>query len=75
MGMPLHGDDNRANLCICTNMDGGLVMNDLTPEEMAEYVHASGDLIFNPYPSGSLNMKLFIDELLRLTTESNNAKV
>ncbi len=49
-------------------------MENLTPEEMAEYVHASGDLIFNPYPSGSLNMKLFIDELLRLTTESNNAK-
>jgi len=39
-------------------------MDNLTPEEMAEYVHASGDLIFNPFESGSLEFKLFVDRLL-----------
>ena len=47
-------------------------MDNLTPEEMAEYVHASGDLIFNPYPSGSIEFKLFVDRLLELTSEAGN---
>ena len=47
-------------------------MDNLTPEEMAEYVHASGDLIFNPYPSGSIEFKLFVDRLLELTSEAVN---
>lgn len=43
-------------------------MDNLTPAEMAEYVYASGDLIFNPYESGSLEFKQFVDRLLELTS-------
>ena len=43
-------------------------VEDLSPAEMAEYVYASGDLIFNPYESGSLEFKQFIDRLLDLTS-------
>ena len=87
MGMSLHGDDNRANLCICTNMDGGLVMENLDrvvinaegiwlfgfllgPIEAAEYVFKSKDLIENPFESGSLEFKQFVDRLLELTSEA-----
>ena len=50
-------------------------MDNLTPVEMAEYVHASGDLIFNPYESGSDECGLFIDRLLELTSGVFNGKV
>lgn len=74
----MHGDDNRANLCICTNMDGGLVMVDLTgmtPVEAARAVKESNELVFNPFPSNTPEMKQYLDELLDLTTEASNAKV
>ena len=50
-------------------------MDNLTPEEMAEHVFKSGDLLPNPYDSGTLEYHRFINRLLELTTELNNAKV
>jgi len=47
-------------------------MDNLTPVEMAEYVHASGDLIFNPYEKGTDDCGLFVDRLLELTSEAGN---
>jgi len=47
----------------------------LGPIEAAEYVFKSKDLIENPFESGSLDYHRFINRLLELTTESNNAKV
>ena len=47
-----------------------MAIDNLTPEEMAEYVHASGDLIFNPFESGSIEFKQFVDRLLELTSEA-----
>ena len=43
-------------------------MDNLTPEEMAEYVYASGDLVFNPFERGSVEFKQFVDRLLELTS-------
>ena len=44
----------------------------LTPKEAAEYVFKSKDLIENPFESGSLEFKLFVDRLLELTSEAGN---
>ena len=44
----------------------------LSPKEAAEYVFESKDLIANPYPSGSIEFKLFVDRLLELTSEAGN---
>jgi len=45
-------------------------MDNLTPEEMAEYIFASGDLLFNPYDKGTVECKLYIDRILELTSEA-----
>ena len=68
MGLSLHGSDSGNGLGICTSMDGSLVM--MTPEQKAEYVFKSGDLIANPYPTGSLDYHRFINRLLELTSEA-----
>ena len=66
MGLCLHGSDSGIVLGICTSMDGSLVM--MTPEQKAEQVYKSGDMIANPYPTGSLEYHRFINRLLELTS-------
>ena len=43
-------------------------MDKLTPEQMADLVYESGELILNPYPTGSLDYHRFINRLLELTS-------
>jgi len=47
----------------------------ITPKEQAKIIFLSNGLSFNPYDSGSAEHMECADELLRLTTEANNAKV
>jgi len=68
VGLSLLGFDSGIGLGICTSMDGSLVMDNLTPEQKAEQVYKSGDMIANPYPTGSLEYHRFINRLLELTS-------
>ena len=47
-------------------------MDNLTPEQKADLVYESGELILNPYDSGTLEYKRFIDRLLERTSEDSN---
>ena len=57
------GSGKRAYKSMATEFLSGIM-----PAEMAEYVYASGDLVFNPFESGSIEFKQFVDRLLELTS-------
>ena len=40
----------------------------MTPVEAAKAVKESDELVFSPFPAESLEMKLYLDELLDLTS-------
>ena len=42
----------------------------LSPQQSAEYVFKSKELLSNPFKSGSIEFKLFVDRLLELTSEA-----
>ena len=44
----------------------------MSPVEAAKAVKESNELVFAPFPSGSVEMKVYLDELLKLTTEFGN---
>ena len=49
-----------------------LDLTGMSPVEAAKAVKESTELVFAPFPSGSVEMKVYLDELLDLTTESNH---
>lgn len=44
----------------------------MTPVEAARAVKESNELVFNPFPSNTPEMKQYLDELFDLTTEAGN---